>query len=541
MGARWLAAVGLACLVGGCPGGDGPAPTPTPAPPGRIILEPASVDFGQVFVGEHPSVGVVIRNAGGRQLVLELPQLGAPFEHLNPEDFEPALEPEEVTLLEVRFAPAADGYLEQLVPIASGSPGVTNRTLRLAGTGLGPELVISPAEHDFGSLELGCDAGVEVELRNLGGAPLEVLDLSFEHEGEAEEMFLLDPNPHDGDPGTIDFVLVPQESTTVDVLYVPLDVEPDVGLLRVRTYAWPEEGVGTASFTGHAHHGDPRVDTWVQEVPQGVDLLLVIDDTPSMADEQAWLATNLATWFEAVRAELDDWQLAVTTTDAGAAGELQGAVPILDPTTPDLTAEFTASTSVGTGGAEPSAGLHAAWAALQAAANGQGDHAGLLRPDAALHLVFVSDGREESISVMGWDWTWYVDSYWSLEASPDMVSISSVTGGLSGCSGPAGDALDGAYWVLPSQVTGGQALSICDADWGDELASGVAWMYEGVDAFELSQRPVVATIEVMVQGAVVSDWTYEPTPNRVVFEPGHVPAHGDLVEISYSPMGDCTD
>src|SRR5262249_13883773 len=110
-------------------------------------------------------------------------------------------------------------------------------------------------------------------------------------------------------------------------------------------------------------------ESFVQGPLPKVDLLLVIDDTASMAQEQAALAGSFAALLDDLDGLGIGWQLGVVTTDMNGAdaGWLRGSPYVLTPGTPDRDAAFAATVQVGTSGSGPEAGLAAAATALDLA------------------------------------------------------------------------------------------------------------------------------------------------------------------------------
>jgi hypothetical protein len=64
----------------------------------------------------------------------------------------------------------------------------------------------------------------------------------------------------------------------------------------------------------------------------------------------------------------------------------------------------------------------------------------------------------------------------------------------------------------------------------------------GVDTFELSQPRFGEPLEVLYNGAVsTTGWSFDWTLNAVVFEPGRIPAVGDVIDVTYTVFGGCED
>lgn len=250
----------------------------------------------------------------------------------------------------------------------------------------------------------------------------------------------------------------------------------------------------------------PVEDRFVQDVAPAVDVLFVVDDTPSMAAEQAALAVS----FRALAASLDAagvrWQVGVTTTTMNRArgGWLVGAPYVIAASAPGAADAVAARLGgVGLGGSAPEAGIAAAMRALDLAASGP--NRAFRRPDAALHVVFVSDGDDAS--------EWLVDDavdtfaavLASASPSADRPSRAhAITGPGGGCVSDTASAGPAPRYLSLVAATGGSWTSICEAD-PSVLSAGIAaasvvWPVE----FPLSAPPSGA-VSVAVDDAPLAD------------------------------------
>jgi len=180
-----------------------------------------------------------------------------------------------------------------------------------------------------------------------------------------------------------------------------------------------------------------QTDVFVQEVRRSVDVLLVVDNSCSMIDEQIKLGSNFSAFIEEfVNAEVD-YQIGVTTTDmvdGTHRGRLQGETKLItsEMSFDDASTLFAENVHVCATGSGLEKGLDAARAALSEPVISE-ENAGFLRPDAALAIVFVSDEDDLSIDPVG-D---YLDFFFGLKGEPayrarDLVTMSSVVGDLPG-------------------------------------------------------------------------------------------------------------
>ncbi|MFZ5475593.1 MAG: hypothetical protein ACOZNI_02355 [Myxococcota bacterium] len=108
-----------------------------------------------------------------------------------------------------------------------------------------PEIAVDPAEHDFGSLELGETAELPVTIANVGEVRLKIDDLDYA--SGAELAF----DPDEAVNGALPWALAPGEARTVWVRYVPVDEVPDAGELGVASND-PVTPVARASQEGRA-------------------------------------------------------------------------------------------------------------------------------------------------------------------------------------------------------------------------------------------------------------------------------------------------
>jgi len=170
------------------------------------------------------------------------------------------------------------------------------------------------------------------------------------------------------------------------------------------------------------------------------------------------------------------------------------------------------------------------------AQTGTGDcNDGLIREDATLNLVGVSDEPEQSVN----NYTYYVALFQSLKDDPDDVVIHAIGGNYpSGCGSAA--AYTGFYEA--TVATGGMFLSICALDWGEHLELLAEGSTADLSSFELGQYPVPDTIVVEVDGSTTTvGWSYDPSTNAVDFDADYVPEGGSTVVIHYALFGNCEE
>ena len=89
------------------------------------------------------------------------------------------------------------------------------------------------------------------------------------------------------------------------------------------------------------------------------------------------------------------------------------------------------------------------------------------------------------------------------------------------------------FEIWGSRSTYGVPAEVCAQGWGDTLVQMARLSVPALDRFILTESPAEPTIEVSVDGALRTDWTFMGADNAVVFAPGAYPAVGDAVEVEY--------
>lgn len=281
---------------------------------------------------------------------------------------------------------------------------------------------------------------------------------------------------------------------------------------------------------------------FVQDPLPDVDILWVVDDTRSMAEEQEALVAAADEFSSALADAGVSWQLGVTTTDVvnEGAGELRGNPWILTPSADDPAAAIRAALAVGTEGSEPAAGLAAAWLALtEPLASGQ--NRGFRRPTAALHAIVVSDGDDHSSDIFE-EASLGADSAAAFEAflrdqelaTNRSAVLSAIVGPAGkGCSGEGGDALPGDVYVAVAEATGGVTGSVCEADLSAVAAALGDTSVEWPRIYVLQAEPDPDSIRVAVDEVRADEgWTYQAEPPAVAFD--EAPAPGAVISVRYA-------
>ncbi len=257
---------------------------------------------------------------------------------------------------------------------------------------------------------------------------------------------------------------------------------------------------------------------WQQPLP-AVDVLWIVDDTGSMAEEQAALAEGFSGFVSRLEEEQLAYQIGVVTTDPDRA-VLQGDPWIITPALDDPAAAFASAVDVGLAGTAQ-AGLGALVTALSEPL-ADAENRGFRRSDAALFAVVVSDDDDASEAWLGDDPVEEALGFLASEAlrTERPARLSAIVGDdPSGCSGEGGQALPGTRYAEVASASGGEVQSICAGDLDGLLGSLGKLAISWPATFDLKALPLTDTLEVHVEGKRQdSGWQLQEEPPAVVFD-----------------------
>ena len=318
--------------------------------------------------------------------------------------------------------------------------------------------------------------------------------------------------------------------------------------------------VAHVDISGAGTDARRQVDTFRQVPPPKVDVLFVVDDSGSMADDQQRLREQLPEVVAIATAWGQDYHLAVTTTDTLLVrGQFKG-VPRYAGSTDPLD-EFADNLVVGTTGHYLERGLEGAYLALYnrsvrsdtaclnlpgqcPADDGEGlplvclegycsgRNWGFLRDDAELVIIIVSDEEDGSEKPV----PFYIDALANLKApnSGVGVTVHAILVTAAGCVG--GFGTPGFRYLQTVEAFGGHAADICASDFAAEFLAVGQRTFGLTDRFYPTLPPDPATLEVRVNGTTcTTGWTWNPAIGAVVFaaDGGCLPQFNDAIELEY--------
>jgi hypothetical protein len=275
-----------------------------------------------------------------------------------------------------------------------------------------------------------------------------------------------------------------------------------------------------------------RVDTFTVSESTKLDVLFVVDDSGSMAEEQQELAAAFPALFQAITEISSDYHVGVVSTDnedPAKSGKLQGYAGgrFIDASTPNPVAVFQEMATLGTDGSSDEMGRRAVYRALTSPLV-DGYNAGFYRENALLAVVVLSDENDFSGgNPSRGDFVTFLDE---LKGDPALTSFSVIVGPQGGCA----TADSGSEYLAVAAACGGAVVNICNGDYAGALPTdlpavggtvtlagpavpesvtveqvlpggsrvvlerGVAWTFDGRDAIRFDGELVPGGTEVVV-------------------------------------------
>jgi hypothetical protein len=389
-----------------------------------------------------------------------------------------------------------------------------------------PDIVVEPATLEWPTIGPACVEEQEVTVTNVGEGPLTLSATYFEGVS-ALSVELREDTIQPGDSITFPVQFAPTEAGEISADLVVLSDDPDEAEVRVPSLGrCASEGLATDSF--------------VQEAAP-VDVLWVIDNSGSMAQEQARVSAAINAFFSWFTTLNLDYHMGVITTDVVNpiySGNLVGGPAYIDAATPNAATELAEAIAVGTEDMGDESGLAAMELALSEPLR-SGANLGFLRPGARLVVAFLSDEPEFSAN----DAAYYVSFLETLKADRSEILVSAIVGDYgAGCSNVCDeqpqDAQPGDKYLDVVASFGGVAGSICTCDLAPILDEIGMESTRYVRSFVLSDVPTDATqIVVYLDGVEVSGWTWESASNEIVFDTP--PLNGSEVVVRYPTAVTC--
>ncbi len=410
-------------------------------------------------------------------------------------------------------------------------------------------LTIAPDELDFGTVKVGCSSATRSFLiYNTCTSPVTITNFGMQNAGGQPAG---GPNCPGGAPcpeyHAVQSLPIPAGGLVLSagatpqqfqIKYRPIDIGSDTGAVAINATQNGTNVTYVVALTGKGDTVGIQTDVFMQDAKPKADILLVIDNSGSMGDEQASLATNFGSFIKYANSAKVDYHIAVTTSDMGAEGGrfvfgTGHAEKVLTPTTFDVENKFKAKVNVGTNGSATEMCFEPALKGLTAPLVNS-DNAGFLRNEAALAIVCITDENEQSPQSV----TYYQNAFFNIKGHnrKTMFTLNAISGFTPACS------YDDGSLAQMVAATNGVKEDICAPDWSVALEKLGQTAFGFRTNFFLTSVPDLSIpIEVVINGTSIpavdnrgaNVWVYDSVSNSVNFEPMYVPEPGQTMTITY--------
>lgn len=307
-----------------------------------------------------------------------------------------------------------------------------------------------------------------------------------------------------------------------------------------------------------------KTEEFKQNAAAKIDVLWVVDNSSSMAEEQASLGRSFQIFIDNLINSGVDYHIAVTSTDASDQGKLHkgGTNPaVIDPQISNPQATFLQNVTVGISGAREEKAFEAAAAALGKGMNWRPgevaefppENSDFVRDDAALFIIMVSDEDDSSFGPV--DYYRRLFKSYKGPGNESQISVSAIVGDVGaqeGCSGEGGEAQPGFRYVELAGLTGGIWTSIC-SDFNESLAQ-LSISAAGLrSTFRLSQTPDLGALlpcgnlgqkamcvrvngQIIQEGSDRNTWAYSSDMNAIVFGADVLPVAQSTIQVDYQEV-----
>lgn len=499
---------------------------------GGEAARPHSIQFGSVDVGETAVKELLLLNHGHGRVQLQslLLVAGDGLALSNIAEAPTALGPGESFDLEVAFRPVRNGPADGLLVIDSDDPSSPVTEVLIDGEGRAAELQVLTEAVDFGQPTVGCVLVADVEIANVGWTPATVSAAELVFPTPTSEFTLLPP---------LDPTLAPGSQASWGVVFAPVDGVQDEGVLRLLTDV-AGQGVLEVPLRGVGSAGQPRTELFEVSDLRAIDVLWVFDGVLLDGMPPERLEMGAGFFVSAMDQGAFDYRLGVLSMDADADGALLGFPPWITPAVDDAATAIVNNASLAPYASR--AGFQSVVAATSPPTSMQAPNAGFLRDGVPFHVLFWASGDDVSNGPDAGSTAAFVDYLETLRPA-SQVTISSLTGGLTGCSGAGGSAGAAPRFVEATVATNGRSGSICDPNIGSWFFAAPWWGPLEHRLFRLADPPLPGSIEVLVSvdgGAfqVSEVWDWVAAENALRFDEADLPPIGSEIRVDYA-TADC--
>jgi len=551
-----------------------------------ILPENKKLNWGNVPVGKTYTRSVVLENIGTSECLINSgafgPNAGKWFKLIRTPQY-PLRVPVGTnarfdiwcTPEKTGFAPDKDGN-----PDGSGVKNIFNITTTdsnnpslafpMLCNGVTSYLKVSPDPAIFQDSTPACSGPEQtISMYNIGTAPLTISNLTS---GSSDFVITSQPN--------IPLIIQPGSKSSIKVKFTPqsqgkiestLTILSDASNLLNGKYELPLSGNGLA---------DNKVEErYTASAKPMIDILWCIDNSGSMADDQASLAGNFPLFINYAVNVNADFQIGVISTEINEPAKTDSGnynypgvlfnkkdtpkiiannppnnptpnyEPILS-TGQDIIDAFRKNALIGECCSDEAEACFEAtkMAFSSPIIDDPQKNKGFLRDQAKLYLIMVADEDDQSPGTVDY----YADYLRQIkkDATGKLLSLSIVTGldkdgdinnlpNPMKCPGSSSESAGVRYLDMFKKIGNGIAASICNKNWGPLMSKLGLDVFDTKNEFFLHSKPDENSIEVYVSGKKLdkdpqNGFSYDSANNSIIIGPNVEVSNGDEVKITYN-------
>ncbi len=551
-----------------------------------ILPENNKLSWGNVPVGKTYTRSVVLENTGTSECFINTgafgPNVGKWFKLIRTPQYPLRVPVGTNARFDIwctpdknGFAPDKDGNpdssgTKNFISITTTDPNNPSLTFPMICSGVSSHLLVSPDPALFPDATTDCSGPeLTITMFNTGTSPLTVSNLV---PNSAEFTVTNKPN--------LPIIIQPGSKSSFKMKFSPSSSGKKESTLTITSDASNlTNGKYELLLTGNGLPDNKVEEKYTASGKPKIDILWCIDNSGSMADDQASLAGNFPLFINYAVNVNADFQIGVISseinepakTDSGdynypgvlfnkkgtpkiiANNPPQNPTPNYQPvlsSSQEIIEAFRKNALIGECCSdEAEACFEAAKKALSSPViDDPGKNKGFLRDQAKLYLIMVADEDDQSPGSVDY----YADYFKQIkkDATGKLLSLSIVTGldkdgdinnlpSPMKCPGSSSESAGIRYLDMYKKVGKGIAASICNKNWGPLMSKLGLDVFDTKNEFFLHSRPDENSIEVFVSGNKLnkdpqSGFTYDSANNSILLGPNVQVKDGEEVKITYN-------
>ncbi len=290
-------------------------------------------------------------------------------------------------------------------------------------------------------------------------------------------------------------------------------------------------GSSTGGTTTIVHESTEEIFHQTASQTKKLDIIWIIDNSGSMADEQQALGINFSSFIDDFITKNVDFKMGITTTDTSSPALKGRIVPGSDTKLTSVNAkanesqfksDFKNLIKVGTSGSGHEKGLEASQGFMERYGTS------FIRPDAYLVFVILSDEEDQSSGTV----SLYTDYLKSFKSDAGLVKVYSIVDVFKTNCCQSGISTGAERYIWASKNTGAVFSDIRN-DFHSSLSAMGDQIINLLDSFPLANDPLVDSLKVYVNEVLSSDYTFDAVSRSIKFDANHLPPVGAEIKVKY--------